>query len=151
MNRIKLILVFCVSLFVSSSAFSQSTFFDLTIVESSNFNRHVGTFSYSNFENMFRIMSAKPTVLEADINKALVIFLSILEQEKSYVIQHEPTYYFVFQYVKEEDRYLVMNNTIGEKNEALYRDTFRAALREMLLLLQTFYNNIPMISVKEHK
>jgi bifunctional pyridoxal-dependent enzyme with beta-cystathionase and maltose regulon repressor activities len=96
-------------------------------------------------------MSSKPTVLEADINKALMIFLTILEQEKSYVIQHEPTYYFVFQWIPSENRYLVMNNTIGERNEAIYRDSFRAALREMLILLQTFYNNIPMISIKEHK
>jgi hypothetical protein len=96
-------------------------------------------------------MSSKPTILEADINRALMLFLSILEPEKSYVIQHEPTYYFVFQYIPSESRYLVMNNTIGEKNEALYRDTFRAAQREMLILLQTFYNNIPMISVKEHR
>jgi hypothetical protein len=44
-----------------------------------------------------------------------------------------------------------MNNSIGEKNEAVYKDNFRAAQREMYTLLQTFYNNIPMISVKEYR
>jgi hypothetical protein len=149
MKHIRLTLLLCISLFVGSSAFSQSSFLDLTIVESSNYNRAVGSFSYSNFENMFRIMSNKPTVMEADINKALMLFLSILEPQKSYVIQHEPTYYFVFQFIPSENRYLVMNNSIGEKNEAVYRDTFSAARREMLILLQTFYTNIPMVSVKE--
>jgi len=89
--------------------------------------------------------------MEQDINRALILFLSILEPQKSYVIQHEPTYYFVFQFVASENRYLVMNNSIGDRNEALYRDTFGAAQREMLLLLQTFYNNIPMISVQEFR
>ena len=124
---------------------------DLTIVETSNQNRVIGTFSYSNFENMFRIMSNRPTILEADINRALQIFLNILEPEKSYVIQHEPTYYFVFQYVASEKRYLVMNNTIGEKNEAIFRDNFRAAQREMFGLLQNFYNNIPMIQIRKFR
>jgi bifunctional pyridoxal-dependent enzyme with beta-cystathionase and maltose regulon repressor activities len=96
-------------------------------------------------------MSSKPTVMEADINRALQIFLNILEPEKSYVIQHEPTYYFVFQWVPSENRYLVMNNSIGEKNEAVYRDSFRAAQREMYTLLQTFYNNIPLSSIKEYR
>jgi len=89
--------------------------------------------------------------VESNINRALTLFLGLLEPEKSYVIQHEPTYYFVFQYVARENRYLVMNNSIGERNEAVFRDDFRSALREMFILLQTFYNNIPMISVKEFR
>jgi len=150
MKRVKLSLL-CIFLVAGTSAFSQSSFLDLTIVESSNYNRPVGTFSYSNFENMFKITSNRPTVLEADINRALTLFLSILEPQKSYVIQHEPTYYFVFQFIPTENRYLVMNNSIGERNEAVYRDAFRAAQREMLILLTTFYNNIPMVSVKEFR
>ena len=151
MKHIRLSLLLCILLFAGSSTFSQSSFLDLMIVESSNYNKPVGTFSYSNFENMFKITSKRPTFMEHDINRALVLFLSILEPQKSYVIQHEPTYYFVFQFVSSENRYLVMNNSIGERNEALYRDTFGAAQREMLLLLQTFYNNIPMISVQEFR
>jgi len=89
--------------------------------------------------------------MEADINRALQLFLNVLEPQKSYVIQHEPTYYFVFQFIPTENRYLIMNNSIGERNEAVYRDAFRAAQREMFVLLQTFYNNIPMISVREHR
>ena len=141
----------CLTLMISVSAFSQSSFLDLTIVESSNFNRAIGTFTFSNFENAFKITSSRPTVTEANINRALVIFLNILEEKKSYVIQHEPTYYFVFQYDDREDRYLVMNNSIGEKNEAVYCPDFRKAKNEMLLLLQTFYNNIPMVSVREYR
>jgi hypothetical protein len=89
--------------------------------------------------------------MEADINKALILLLSVLEPQKSYIIQHEPTYYFMFQYDAKENRYLVLNNTVGEKNEAIFRDTFREAQREMLILLQTFYNNIPLVQVKEYK
>jgi hypothetical protein len=101
---------------------------------------------------MFKITSpTRATIMEADINKALMLFLNALEPQKSYVIQHEPTYYFVFQYDAADNRYLVLNNSIGEKNEAVYCDTFRKAQREMLILLQTFYNNIPMVSVKEFK
>ena len=150
MNRIRTILI-CIALFMGCSAFSQSSFLDLTIVESTNYNKTIGNFSFSNFENMFKITSARPTILEADINRALTLFLNILEPQKSYVIQHEPTYYFVFQYDPKVNNYLVMNNSIGEKNEAVYCDTFQKARREMFVLLQTFYNNIPMISVKEFK
>ncbi len=151
MKHFKVILILCISLFIGSSAYSQSSFLDLTIVEASNYNKTVGTFTYSNFENMFKITSSKPTIMEANINRALMLFLNVLEPKKSYVIQHEPTYYFVFQYDVQENRYLVMNNSIGEKNEAVYRDDFKQAQREMFILLQTFYNNIPMVSVEEYK
>ena len=147
----KRILILCIALLISGLIFSQSSFLDLTIVESSNYNRTVGNFSYSNFENTFKITSSKPTMYEPNIKKALLLFLSILEPQKSYIIQHEPTYYFVFQYDAKDNRYLVMNNSIGEKNEALYCDTFRKAQMEMLILLETFYNNIPMVSLKEFK
>jgi len=143
--------ILCIALLSGISAFSQSSFLDLTIVESSNYNKPIGTFTYSSFENMFRITSSKPTIFEANIDKALLLFLNILEAQKSYIIQHEPNYYFVFQYDAKENRYLVMNNSIGEKNEAIYKDNFRNAQKEMFILLQTFYNNIPMISVKEFK
>ena len=151
MKHFRLSLLVCISLLAGSSALAQSTFLDLTIVESTNYNRPVGTFSYSNFEAMFKVMSNRPTVMEPDINRALTIFLSLLEPQKSYVIQHEPTYYFVFQFVPAENRYLVMNNSIGERNEAVFRNTFREAQREMLILLQTFYHNIPMIHIREHR
>lgn len=141
----------CIALFASFSVFSQSSFLDLTIVETSNYNKAVGNFSYSNFENLFKITSSKAPISEPDINRALMMFLNILEQEKSYVIQHEPTYYFVFQFDANENRYLVMNNSIGEKNEAVYCETFQKARKEMFVLLQTFYNNIPIVSVKEYK
>jgi hypothetical protein len=97
------------------------------------------------------ITSSRPTVRESDINRALMLFLNVLEPQKSYVIQHEPTYYFVFQYDASENRYLIMNNSIGERNEAVFRNTFREAQREMLILLQTFYSNIPMVSVREFR
>ena len=137
---------------IGSVAFSQSSFLDLTIVESTNFNRPVANFSYSNFENMF-VMTAgnQPTILEANINRALTIFLNNLRPERSYVIQHEPTYYFVFQFDSKENRYLVLNNTIGERNKAFFADTFNYARREMFVLLQTFYNNIPIVSVREFR
>ena len=151
MKRIITLLVFCSVLWAANSAYSQSSFLDLTIVESTNYNKPLGNFSFSNFENMFKITSSRPTHLEADINRALQVFLNILEPQKSYVIQHEPTYYFVFQYDAADNRYLVLNNTIGEKNEAVFRDTFRAAQREMFILLQTFYNNIPKVSVREFR
>jgi len=151
MKNSKLLSALCLSLFISVSAFSQSTFLDLTIVESSNYNRVVGTFTYSNFENTFKITSNRPTITEPNINRALMLFLNILEERKSYIIQHEPTYYFVFQYDAREQRYLVLNNTVGEKNEAVYRSDFRQAKAEMLVLLQAFYNNIPMVSVREYR
>ncbi len=147
----RILLTLTLASIASFAAFAQSSFLDLTIVETSNYNKPVGNFSYSNFENVFKITSSKPPVSEPDINKALLLFLNILLPEKSYVIQHEPTYYFVFQYDAKEKRYLVMNNSIGEKNEAVYCETFQKARKEMFVLLQTFYNNIPLISVKEYK
>ncbi|MDR2907130.1 MAG: hypothetical protein LBU91_03975 [Bacteroidales bacterium] len=148
----KSIITLAIALFIGVSAYSQSTFLDLTIVESSNYNKPIGNFSFSNFESTFKITSPnRPVVAETNINRALQLFLNILEPHKSYIIQHEPTYYFVFQYDTKESRYLVMNNSIGEKNEALYCPEFRQAVREMHTLLSTFYNNIPMVSVKEYK
>lgn len=151
MKHIRLLLFFLTSLFVGNSAFSQSSFLDLTIVETTNYNRPLGTFSFSNFENVFVITSNRPTITEPDINRALLHFLNILQPGRSYVIQHEPFFYFVFQFIPSENRWLVMNNSIGERNEAIFRDTFQEALREMFVLLQTFYQNIPIVSVREFR
>jgi hypothetical protein len=151
MKPIKLLLVLVFALFVGSSAFSQSSFLDLTIVETTNYNRPVGTFSFSNFEGVFQIASARPTISEPNINRALIHFLNILQPGRSYVIQHEPFFYFVFQYIPTERRWLIMNNSIGERNEAIFRNTFQEAQREMLILLQTFYQNIPIVSVREFR
>ncbi len=138
-------------LFSASFAFSQSSYLDLTIVESSNYNKAIANFSYSTFESSFKITSNRPDIFEEDINRALVMFLNILEPTKSYIIQHEPTYYFVLQFNKKDQNYLVMNNSIGEKNEAIYVNTFNEAKKQMFLLLQAFYNNIPVVSIKEFK
>ncbi|MCL2412781.1 MAG: hypothetical protein FWC98_01430 [Bacteroidales bacterium] len=151
MKHIKLLLLFVFFLFLGNSAFSQSSFLDLTIVETTNYNRPIGTFSFSSFESVFQITSSRPTVVEPDINRALMIFLNILQPGRSYIIQHEPLYYFVFQYIQAESRWLIMNASIGERNEAIFRDTFREAQREMFVMLQTFYNNIPLVSVREFR
>jgi hypothetical protein len=145
------LLILVASVFAGSSAFAQSSFLDLTIVESSNYNKPLANFSYSNFDNTFVVSSTKGTTTEPNINRALLYFLKQLAPQKSYVIQHEPTYYFVFQYREKDDNYIVLNNTIGEKNEAIYCATFKEAQGQMLLLLQNFYNNIPIVSIQERK
>lgn len=132
-------------------ASAQSSYIDLTIVESTDYNKPVATFSRESFEDVFRISSPSGDQSDPDINKALVLFLNILVEGHSYIIQHEPTYYFVFQFNKKTNNYLVMNNSIGEKNEAIYVNSFKEAQKEMFNLLQVFYSNAPVLSVQEYR
>lgn len=146
----------CLCLFIIASSLfagirAQGTYIDLTIVESTDYNKPLANFSFENFQNMFKVASAEGEYFEPDITKALIYFIDLLQPQHSYIIQHEPTYYFVFQYNKKTANYLVMNNSIGEKNEALYVNTFHDAQKQMLILLHAFYNNMPTFSVKEYK
>lgn len=136
---------------LSGQAHAQSSYIDLTIVESVDYNKPLGSFSREAFDDAFRIASIDGDEYEADLDRALVMFINLLLPERSYIIQHEPTYYFVFQYNKKVGNYLVMNNSIGEKNEAIYVDTFTEAQYEMLKLLQVFYSSTPVISVEEYR
>jgi hypothetical protein len=130
---------------------AQSAYLDMTIVESSNYNNPLGVFSYDEFQNQFKITSHTGETHNEDITRGLILFLKILEPQKSYIIQHEPTYYFVFKYNKKENNYLVMNNSIGESNEAIYVSTFAEAQKEMLNLLLIFYSNTPAFSATEYR
>ncbi len=130
---------------------AQSSYIDLTIVESVDYNKPLGTFSREAFDDAFRVASLDGDEYEPDLDRALVMFINLLQPERSYIIQHEPTYYFVFQYNKKVGNYLVMNNSIGEKNEAIYVDTFSEAQYEMLKLLQVFYSSTPVLSVEEYR
>lgn len=143
----------CVICFASSlnRAHAQSSYIDLTIVESVDYNKPLGSFSREAFDDAFRIASLDGDEYEPDLDRALVMFINLLQPERSYIIQHEPTYYFVFQYNKKVGNYLVMNNSIGEKNEAIYVDTFSEAQYEMLKLLQVFYSSTPVLSVEEYR
>ncbi|MEG1762106.1 MAG: hypothetical protein RR190_02380 [Bacteroidales bacterium] len=146
----------CLCLLLLSSALwgqaqAQGSYVDLTIVESIDYNKPLANFSFENFQNMFKISSAEGDFFDPNITKALIYFIDLLQPERSYIIQHEPTYYFVFQYNKKNLNYLVMNNSIGEKNEAIYVNTFTDAQKQMLILLHAFYNNMPTFSVKEYK
>lgn len=130
---------------------AQSSYIDLTLVSSADYNAPLATFSHDVFEQAFRIASSDETVFEPELDKALVAFVSLLQPGQSYIIQHEPTYYFVFQYDNEHHNYLVMNNSIGEKNEAIFAETVDEARGEMLKLLQVFYSNTPVFNVTEYK
>lgn len=132
-------------------AHAQSSYIDLTIVESVDYNKPLGSFSREAFDDAFRIASLDGEEYEPDLDRALVMFIGLLQPERSYIIQHEPTYYFVFQYNKKVGNYLVMNNSIGEKNEAIYVDTYAEAQYEMLKLLQVFYSSTPVLSVEEYR
>lgn len=134
-----------------NQAHAQSSYIDLTIVESVDYNKPLGSFSREAFDDAFRIASLDGDEYEPDLDRALVMFINLLQPERSYIIQHEPTYYFVFQYNKKVGNYLVMNNSIGEKNEAIYVDTFSEAQYEMLKLLQVFYSSTPVLSVEEYR
>ncbi len=143
------VFVLCGTLSTPLSA--QSAYLDMTIVESTDYNRPIGVFSYDEFLGMFKITTADGETHNQDITTCLIMFLKILEPKKSYIIQHEPTYYFIYQYNKKMDSYLVMNNSIGESNEAIYVDSFEDAQREMLNLLLIFYSNTPAFSVTEYR
>ncbi|MDR0619591.1 MAG: hypothetical protein LBG17_06815 [Bacteroidales bacterium] len=130
---------------------AQSAYLDMTIVESSDYNTPLGVFSHDEFQNQFKITTTKGEIYNDDITRGLILFLKILEPKKSYIIQHEPTYYFIFRYDKKRDNYLVMNNSIGESNEAIYVDSFAGAQKEMLNLLLIFYSNTPAFSVTEYR
>ena len=141
-------------LLVFSAAFSQaraqSSYIDLTLVSSENYNLPLATFSYDVFESAFKVSSSSLNLLEEDLDTALLAFMELLEPRVSYIIQPEPTYYFVFQYNSAKDNYLVMNNSIGEKNQAIYVSTVEEAKREMLKLLQVFYAHTTLFRVKEY-
>ncbi|MEG1498704.1 MAG: hypothetical protein RRX93_03600 [Bacteroidales bacterium] len=145
-----LMLVFLIAA-TFASVQGQSSYIDLTIVESSDYNKALATFSHESFQDAFKVASATGERFEPNLSKALVLFIGLLKPERSYIIQHEPTYYFVFQYNQKNANYLVMNNSIGEKNEAIYVKTFAEAQKEMLSLLQVFYSNTPVFSVTEYK
>lgn len=130
---------------------AQSSYIDLTLVSSADYNKPLATFSHDVFEQAFCVASDGENVFEPDLDKALVMFVGLLEPEQSFIIQHEPTYYFVFQYNKEQRSYIVMNNSIGEKNEAIFADTVEEAREEMLRLLQVFYSNTPVFNVTEYR
>jgi hypothetical protein len=130
---------------------AQSAYLDMTIVESSDYNSPLGVFSHDEFKNQFKITTFEGETYIDDITRGLIMFLKILEPQKAYIIQHEPTYYFVFQYNKKQGNYLVMNNSIGENNDAIYVSTFADAQKEMLNLLLIFYSNTPAFSVTEYR
>jgi hypothetical protein len=145
-----LIIFFGIGGSIVSTLKAQSAYLDMTIVESSDYSNPLGIFSYDEFQNQFKITTPEGETYNDDITRGLILFLKILEPKKSYVIQHEPTYYFVFQYNKKQENYLVMNNSIGESNEAIYVKTFAEAQKEMLNLLLIFYSNTPAFSVTEY-
>lgn len=130
---------------------AQSSYIDLTLVSSADYNKPLATFSHDVFEQAFCVATDGESVFESDLDKALVLFVSLLEPQQSFIIQHEPTYYFVFQYNREHGTYIVMNNSIGEKNEAIFADTVEEAREEMLKLLQVFYSNTPVFNVTEYR
>ncbi len=135
-----------------TEASAQSSYIDLTIVESTDYNKPLGSFSREAFDDAFHIASiTSGDQYEPDLDRALIMFINLLIPEHSYIIQHEPTYYFVFQYNKKVGNYLVMNNSIGAKDEAIYVDTFTEAQYEMLKLLQVFYSSTPILSVEEYR
>ena len=140
MKHIKFFLILGISLSIGFSSFSQPRFLSLKIIEASNYNNIIGALNFNYETNRFVISVSETNVEEADFNRAIVRFLNILEPQKSYIIQHDVSYYFVFQYNKNDNNYLVLNNTIGEKNEPVYRNAFREAKAEILILLQTLYN-----------
>ncbi|MDE6494105.1 MAG: hypothetical protein K2O66_04880 [Bacteroidales bacterium] len=136
----------------TSVARAQSSYIDLTLVSSADYNKAIAIFSHDIFEQAFCItMEDEDRVFEPNLDKALHLFVKLLEDQQSYIIQHEPTYYFVFQYDGERGRYLVLNNSIGEKNEAIYCTSVDEARGEMLKLLQVFYSNTPVFNVSEYR
>lgn len=131
---------------------AQSSYIDLTLVNSADYNKGIAIFSHDIFEQAFCItMEDEDRVFEPDLDKALRLFVNLLEDGQSYIIQHEPTYYFVFQFDADRDVYLVMNNSIGEKNEAIYCHSVQEARDQMLKLLQVFYSNTPVFNVSEYR
>lgn len=145
------IFVFASALFTFvQKADAQSTYIDLALVSSKDYNHPIATFSHDVFSQSFVIDSQLGESLESDLDKALVLFLQLLQPEQSYIIQHEPTYYFVFQYNDRKNNYLVMNNSIGEKNQAIYTSTYEEAQIEMLKLLQIFYSKTAVFNVTEY-
>lgn len=150
-RRLLLFLFISLTLCLSCKSLAQGAYIDLTLVESSNYNKSLANFSHESFQNAFKISSLDGDEYEVSLEKALTMFLELLEPQKSYIIQHEPTYYFVFQYNKKNLNYLIMNNSIGEKNEAIFCNAFDDAKKQMLILLQGFYSNIPIFTVKEYK
>ena len=144
------IVLIMIGLCAATVSRAQSSYIDLTLVSAKDYNQPLANFSHDVFENAFRISTDRGAVWQEDINDALMVFLGLLEPGVSYIIQHEPTYYFVFQYNAAKDSYLVMNNSIGEKNEAIYVDTMEEALSEMLKLLQIFYSNTSVFNLKEY-
>ena len=154
MQRKRLYMFLLPLFFVLSGCFcvkAQQSYIDLTLVSSKDYNKPLATFSHDVFEQAFCITSDGEMVFEPDLDKALVLFISLLEPEQSYIIQHEPTYYFVFQFNSDHRTYIVMNNSIGEKNEAIFADTMEEAQEEMLKLLQIFYSNTPVFNVTEYR
>ncbi len=141
MKNIITLPLICIALFVGTSAFSQKTFVELNIVEPSNVDKPIGNISCLdvNSEKTYFVRSEKDTVSNADINKSILAFLNVLQPEKSYIIQDGVEHYFMFQYDEKQKRYLVMGNHIGNKNEAIYCETFSKAQEEMFVLLQKFY------------
>lgn len=129
---------------------AQSSYIDLTLVSSRDYNKPLATFSHDVFEKAFKVSSGDGDVFEEDLNTALARFLTLLEPEESYIVQHEPTYYFVFQYNDEKGNYLVMNNSIGEKNQAIYSNTHEEAIHELMKLLLVFYSNTAVYNVTEY-
>lgn len=157
MNRLKSLFMLLSGLCAFSlwglkdQACAQSSYIDLTIVESVDYNKPLGSFSREAFDDAFHIASGDGDVYETDLDRALVLFIDLLLPERSYIIQHEPTYYFVLQYNRTKNNYLVMNNSIGAKDEAIYVDSFQEAQYEMLKLLQVFYSSTPILSVEEYR
>lgn len=149
-SNVKLTVISCFVLISSFSVLNaQGTYIDLTLVESTDYNKPLANFSREAFSDAFKISSSQGDVLEENLNNALIIFINLLVPKKSFVIQHEPTYYFIFQYNTKTDKYLIMNNSIGEKNEAIYTPTFEDGQFEMLKLLQIFYSDMPVYSIME--
>ncbi|MDR1974766.1 MAG: hypothetical protein LBQ31_08880 [Bacteroidales bacterium] len=150
MRKFAVLIVFvCSTLF--GTLFAQSAYLDMTLVESTDYSKPLAIFSHDEFQNMFKITTPEGEVFNEDITRGLILFLKIVEPDRSYIIQHEPTYYFIFQYNKKMNNYLVMNNSIGESNEAIYVNTFAEAQKEMLNLLLIFYSNTPAFSVTEYR
>ncbi len=152
----KIVLWLCGLLFsiIGTTSFvrAQSSYIDLTLVSSADYNKGIAIFSHDIFEQAFCItLEDEDRIFEPNLDKALRFFVNLLEARQSYIIQHEPTYYFVFQYDEDRDRYLVLNNSIGEKNEAIYCVTVEEARSEMLKLLQVFYSNTPVFNVSEYR
>lgn len=144
MKHLTTLLIFSIALFASTTMLSQNqqkSFPVLTIIESSDMNTSLGKCSYLESEKTFEIKSENQTFKEMNINKILTAFVDLLKPEKSYVIQDGVSHYFVLQYNAKNKDYLVLDNSIGEKNEAHYFQSFQKAKDEMTGLLNVLYDS----------